>query len=186
MKMHSSSSTVRGAALSARLEGGRNIGHVAIDPAGSLKVLRQLRSETENPDGTHAIILQHILPTTVEYIDQINAIYPVDLVIAIVYSVDAATVDILKQKGYRVLVPPSLEYMKQELWRDVLSVVKDAPHPIVYQEVGGYLARWTHEFSSCSNFKGCVEDTKNGLWAYQAAQQAGAWVCQLFQWQTRP
>jgi adenosylhomocysteinase len=171
MKVHSMSSTVRGASLSAQLESGQHIGQVAIDPTGSLKVLQQLRNETTNPDRTHSIILQHILPTTVEYIDQIHTIYPVELVIAIVYSVDAITVDVLKKKGYRVLVPPSLEYMKQDLWRDILNVVKNAPHPIVYQEVGGYLARWTQEFSSCLHFKGCVEDTKNGLWAYQAAQE---------------
>jgi S-adenosylhomocysteine hydrolase len=63
--------------------------------------------------------------------------------------------------------------MKQELWKDVERIVQAAPYPIVYQEVGGYLANWTHELGKHANFKGCVEDTKNGLWAYQAAQKAG-------------
>lgn len=156
-----------------KLEGGQQIGKVSLDPSGDLKVLRQLVKETENPDNTHSIILQHILPTTVGYVDLVNSVYPVDLVISIVYSTDANTVSVLEAKGYKVFVPPSIEYMKNELWRDVEKIVQAAPYPIVYQEVGGYLSNWTYELGKYETFKGCVEDTKNGLWAYQTAQQRG-------------
>jgi S-adenosylhomocysteine hydrolase len=32
------------------------------------------------------------------------------------------------------------------------------------------MSNWTKELSKYGNFKGCVEDTKNGLWRYQDAQ----------------
>lgn len=139
----------------------------SIDISGQLKVLKELTSETKNPDGTHSIILQHILPTTVEYIDRVNSVYPVDLVIAITYSADAGTVALLKAKGYNVLVPPSIDYMLNSLWQDVVALLNSSKHPTVLQEVGG----WTAELAKSPSFKGCVEDTKNGLWRYQAASK---------------
>ena len=103
---------------------GVQVGVRKIDITGKMKVLRKLAEETSNPDNTHSIILQHILPTTIEYVDIVNSVYPVDLVISIVYSNDQPTVDALRAKGYEVLVPPSIDYMKNELWKDVLKVIE--------------------------------------------------------------
>lgn len=173
MKLSNFESNWDRARFAAKLGDGQKIGMVSLEPSGELKVLRQLVKETVNHDNTHSIILQHILPTTVGYIDLVNSIYPVDLIISIVYSNDANTVKVLEEKGYKVLVPPSIEYMKHDLWRDIEKIVQVSSYPIIYQEVGGYLSSWTHELGKYANFKGCVEDTKNGLWAYQAAQKAG-------------
>ncbi len=139
------------------------------DLDGHLKVLQKLTSETRNPDNTHSIILQHILPTTVEFIEQVNSVYPVDLVIAISYSADQKTVALLKAKGYDVYVPPDIEFMLNDLWKLAVERISRVKYPALIQEVGGYFADWTHELAKCPNFKGCVEDTKNGLWRYQAA-----------------
>ena len=73
----------------------------SVDITGQLKVLKELAGETSNTDGTHSIVLQHILPTTVEFIDRVNSVYPVDLVIAITYSADAHTVELLNRRGIR-------------------------------------------------------------------------------------
>jgi len=140
---------------------------ISID--GHLLVLADLVKETKNLDGTHSIILQHILPTTVEYIDRVNSVYPVDLVIAISYSADPATVEFLKSKGYAVVVPADINDMLNNAWQHVADKLRAASYPIVAQEVGGYFANWTHELGKFPNFKGCVEDTANGLWRYQAA-----------------
>jgi len=155
--------------LVSNIESGTDFVEKSVDITGQLKVLRELVSETTNADQTHSIILQHILPTTVEFIDQVNMVYPVDLVIAIVYSADAKTVELLKSKGYKVFVPPSIDYMLNSLWKDVAALLQKTAHPIVLQEVGGYFAEWTGQLAEYSAFKGCVEDTKNGLWRYQAA-----------------
>jgi adenosylhomocysteinase len=153
------------------IEHGHHFTQKSIDISGQLKVLKDLVSETANPDGTHCIILQHILPTTVEFIERVNSVYPVDLVISITYSTDEATVNLLKSKGYNVFVPPDIDYMLNSLWKDVVALMSKSNHPTVLQEVGGYFANWTGELSKIPNFKGCVEDTKNGLWRYQAASK---------------
>jgi len=141
----------------------------SIDITGQLKVLNELARGTQNPSGYHSIILQHILPTTVEYIQQVHSVYPIDLIIAITYSADPETVQLLKSKGFTVLVPPSIDYMLNDLWKDVTRVLGELRHPTIIQEVGGYFANWTDELAKCEGFGGCVEDTKNGLWRYQAA-----------------
>jgi adenosylhomocysteinase len=151
------------------IERGHDFVGKSIDISGNLKVLAELTDETRNPDGIHSIILQHILPTTVEFIERVNSVYPVDLVISITYSTDAATVKLLRSKGYNVLVPPDIDYMLNSLWKDVVALLGKSGHPTVLQEVGGYFADWTGELAKAPNFRGCVEDTKNGLWRYQAA-----------------
>jgi S-adenosylhomocysteine hydrolase len=153
----------------ANLKSGLTFVEKTIDITGQLRVLKELASETTNTDATHSIILQHILPTTVEFIDGVNSVYPVDLVIAVTYSADSATVELLKSKGYKVIVPPDIDYMLTKLWKDVTAFLGTVDHPVVLQEVGGYFADWTEELAKFPVFKGCVEDTKNGLWRYQAA-----------------
>ena len=143
----------------------------SVEITGQLKVLKELANETNNEDGTHSIILQHTLPTTVEFIDRVNTVYPVDLVISIPYSTDAKTVEVLRSKGYTVLIPPDIDYMLKSLWKDVVALLGKSNHPVVIQEVGGYFANWTDELAKFHQLKGCVEDTKNGLWRYQAAAQ---------------
>lgn len=106
--------------FAANLEHGLDFLERSVDITGQLKVLKELTGETKNPDGTRSIILQHILPTTVEFIDRVNSVYPVELIISIVYSNDPKTVEVLKAKGYNVFVPPSLDYMLNDLWKSTL------------------------------------------------------------------
>ncbi|MCA9272821.1 MAG: hypothetical protein KDA31_07235 [Phycisphaerales bacterium] len=159
--------------FNANIERGTAVGKRCVDITGKMKVLHELAKGTANSDGTHSIILQHILPTTIEYIDIVNSVYPVDLVISIVYSSDQPTVEALRAKGYNVIVPPSIDYMKTELWKDVLRALDGFDHPVVLQEVGGYMSQWSKQLSGYPRFKGCVEDTKNGLWRYQEAESNG-------------
>ena len=140
-----------------------------IDIHGHLKVLRHLTKEAKNEDGTRCVLLQHILPTTVEYIDLVNEVYPVDLVIAIEYSADQPTINLLGEKGYKVHVPENIDDMLNNSWKLVVELLESSRSPLMLQEVGGYHSRWTHELGRYQHFKGCVEDTNNGLWRYQAA-----------------
>jgi len=142
-----------------------------IDISGHLLVLDELVKETTNIDDTHSVILEHILPTTVEYIDKVNTIYPVDLIIAICYSVDMATVKLLRDKGYNVYVPKNIDDMLNNLGGLVVDLLKKNTYPLIIQEVGGYFAYATKELSEYPHFKGCVEDTNNGLWRYQDAEK---------------
>lgn len=157
----------------ANLSSNVQIGKSSIDISGKMKVLKDLADKTNNPDNVHSIILQHVLPTTIEYIEIVNKVYPVELIISIVYSNNDDTVKILQKKGYNVIVPSSIDYMKNELWKDVVKVIEKCKNPIVFQEVGGYMSEWTKELAQFGNLRGCVEDTKNGLWRYQQAEKEG-------------
>lgn len=157
--------------LLANLEHGFDFCQRSVDISGQLKVLKEFTAETQNQDNTHSIILQHILPTTVEYIERVHSVYPVDLVISIQYSTDMKTVEVLRSKGFNVFVPPNIDYMLNDLWKDVVALLERVSYPMIIQEVGGYFAEWTEQLAKFPNFKGCVEDTKNGLWRYQAANK---------------
>ncbi|MFZ1246811.1 MAG: hypothetical protein WAR41_17245, partial [Azonexus sp.] len=77
MKQTSANAEMDRALFSAKLDHGEQVGKVSIDPTGELRVLRELTAETKNPDNTHSIILQHVLATTIGYIDLVNSVYPV-------------------------------------------------------------------------------------------------------------
>lgn len=85
MKPHTAPLSQDRIALSAKLDSGKQIGTLSIDPNGSLMVLKQFAAATANPNNTQSIILQHILPRMIEYVDLVNFVYPVDLVVLIVY-----------------------------------------------------------------------------------------------------
>jgi len=142
-----------------------------IDISGHLTVLQALAAQTKNDSHCQCIILEHILPTTVEYIERVNSVYPVCQVIAISYSADPSTVDLLRTKGYNVHVPASIQDMLDNTWKVVADRTSKTNTPVIYQEVGGYVADWTAELAKLPNFVGCVEDTANGLWRYQAADK---------------
>ncbi|MDY8116741.1 NAD(P)-dependent oxidoreductase [Paenibacillus polymyxa] len=140
-----------------------------INMEGHLLVLDALVKETNNPDNTRSVILQHILPTTVEYIEKVNSIYPVELIIAITYSADQETVELLRSRGYEVVIPKDIDDMLNNTWKLVVEKLESSDKPLIIQEVGGYFADWTEKLGEYPHFKGCVEDTNNGLWRYQAA-----------------
>jgi len=142
-----------------------------IDIEGHLLVLKELVGETKNPDNTHSVILQHLLPTIVEYVDKVNSVYPIDLIIGIVYSVDMPTVELLKSKGYNIYIPADIDDMFNNLWKLVAELLRKNSYPLMIQEVGGYFSKWTKELSQFRHFKGCVEDTNNGLWLYQSIEK---------------
>jgi len=140
-----------------------------IDIEGHLLVLKELISETKNTDNTHCVILQHLIPTTVEYIERMNTIYPVDLVIGIVYSADQSTVQLLRAKGFNVHIHADINDMLENSWKLIVDLLTKNSYPLMIQEVGGYFAKWTEELGKHKNFIGCVEDTNSGLWRYQSA-----------------
>lgn len=173
MKLHSAEGAAAAGTAGRNASQGEMIGRTKIELTGQLKVLNSLAKSSQNPDKTRCVLIQHVLPTTIEYVEVVNSVYPVDLVVSIVYSNHQGTVEKLRRMGFEVLVPPSIEYMKNELWKDVARVVAARDAPTVLQEVGGYMSEWTHELAKLKNFKGCVEDTKGGLWRYQAARDGG-------------
>lgn len=135
----------------------------------SLNTLERLVSQSHPSPRTHCVIITHLMQTAEKYIDLVHRSFPVQLVIAIPYSVHIPTVERLKAKGIPVYLPDSVDDAFKEAGPLVEQILSRDHTPLVAQEIGGYLAGYTKELARYPHFKGIVEDTNNGHWRYHAA-----------------
>lgn len=133
-----------------------------------LKALEIVVNQTQCPYRVNSVVITHVLPTSEEYLDLINQIFPIQLVIAIPYSADKETLERIKKKGILVYLPLSVEDVFMQAGPMVEEILASSTTPLIVQEVGGYLAGYTLQLSKYSHFKGIVEDTNNGQWRYEA------------------
>lgn len=135
----------------------------------SLLTLEKLVSQSRNSPKTHSVIITHVMPTAIGFIEMINQIFPVQLVIAIPYSADLSTLEYLKNKKFNCYLPSSVDDAFTSSGKLVEEILIKNSTPLLVQEVGGYLAGCTERLSSYSHFRGIVEDTNNGHWRYHSA-----------------
>lgn len=141
-----------------------------ITKSHTLNVLKELTQRYSFLKGhAQSILITHVMSTSESYIDLVNEIFPVKLVIAIPYSADKQTLNRLEAKGIKTFLPESVTDAFVLAGSKVEEILKSGNVPTVVQEVGGYLAGCTDQLSNYSNFIGIVEDTNNGHWRYQQA-----------------
>lgn len=133
-----------------------------------LDILEQLIKKYPSDKQRHCVLITHVLPTAENYVKLIHEVFKVVLVIAIPYSSDILTIERLRSFGIPVYLPKSIEETFQCSGQKILNILQSDPTPLVVQEVGGYLAKNTEQFSQFSHFLGIVEDTNNGHYRYQA------------------
>lgn len=132
-----------------------------------LYALESLVRGKTNPNKVKAILLTHIFPTSRAYIELINRLLPINLVIAIPYSADDKTIKVLREQNIEVIVPNSIEEAFTVMPKIVADRIESNKETqFVIQEVGGYLAATTRKLSSLRNLKGIVEESTNGHWRY--------------------
>lgn len=142
----------------------------SVTKSSELKVLETLVNKCEHlKNRCRSVLITHVLPTAVPYIQLVNEIFPVSLVIAIPYSADAMTLEALEKSGIPTYLPDSVEKAFLEAGPQVEAILKSDSTPLVVQEVGGYLAGYTNQLATYSHFLGIVEDTNNGHWRYENA-----------------
>ncbi|MCB1148874.1 MAG: hypothetical protein KDK48_01810 [Chlamydiia bacterium] len=138
--------------------------------SSALNVLETLVSLSEEAKGkAHAVLITHVLPTSRAYIEAVSRIFPVQLVIAIPYSADPATLDALKKQGIKTYLPTSVDDAFISAPKLVEELLKNSTEPLIVQEVGGYLAGATRTLARYPHLLGIVEDTNNGHWRYAEA-----------------
>lgn len=118
------------------------------------------------PSGCRSIIITHVLPTAEKYIEEVNHVFPISLIIAIPYSSDPAIIGNLQQKGFLVYRPSTSEEVFLRAGPLIEEFLQKDKSPLLVQEVGGYLAGYTSILARYENFMGIVEDTNNGHWRY--------------------
>lgn len=143
---------------------------VDITRSSQLNVLKVLTERYCSLKGqARSVLITHVLPTSESYIQLVNAIFPVDLVIAIPYSADLDTLQRLEDMGISTYLPESITEIFLEAGPRVEALLQQSNRPLVIQEVGGYLAGYTHKLAEYPHLIGIVEDTNNGHWRYENA-----------------
>ncbi len=135
----------------------------------TLLTLEKLVSQSKNPQKIHSVVITHVMPTSVNYIEMIHQVFPLQLVIAIPYSADLSTLEYLKNKRINCYLPSTIDETFNNSGKLVEEILKKSSTPLIVQEVGGYLAGYTHHLSRYPHFRGIVEDTNNGHWRYHSA-----------------
>lgn len=136
--------------------------------AGSeLPALASLLSSVPPDSGVQSVLITHVLRTAVAYIEAVHSVFPVASVVAIPYSANTDAVAMLKAKGLKVVVPPSVAATFAVAEEEVLAALAKSDAPLLVQEVGGYLAHCSARLAAYPQFLGVVEDTNNGHWLYE-------------------
>lgn len=142
--------------------------------SSALPALGELTRTEPRPGRARSVLIAHVMHTALEYFRLIDSVYPITSIVAVPYSADPVAVEAARKMGYEVIVPTNIDDTFVQGRAAVLSALQAAPTPVVAQEVGGYLAKFTSEFSVFENFAGIVEDTNNGHWRYE---QHGPHLC---------
>lgn len=135
--------------------------------AARLSALNRLVPTVTNPGKIRSVLVAHVLPTAVEYVEAVNKSFPVSCVIVVPYSADQQAVDALRGKGFDVVVPNSVSDTFVKSFEVTRRALEESDTPLIVQEVGGYLAKYIEELKSFDHFVGVVEDTNNGHWRYE-------------------
>lgn len=133
----------------------------------TLPALTNLLSTVTLIHKPRSILITHVLDTAVAYVEAVNTVFPVVKVIAIPYSASPTAIQILKEKGFDVVLPTSIPDIFIEAEKQVIDTLIQSEEPLIVQEVGGYLAHASVRLSSFKHFLGVVEDTNNGHWLYE-------------------
>lgn len=126
-----------------------------------------------------SLLIQHLLEDTERFLHQLRSSgVRVSTVLGIEYSSRDDVVGRLRKEGFNVIVPP-LERLEHEAATHInrlLKMCQNDSTSLVIQEVGGYCSDAVGSIragdSETAALMGVVEETKNGLWRYQAVSHA--------------
>lgn len=133
-----------------------------------LPALTSLLTTVPPANRPRSVLITHVLDTAVAYVEAVHSIFPVARIVAIPYSASTTAVQVLRAKGFTVVVPTSISDTFVESEKQVAEALKESQEPLLVQEVGGYLAHASARLASFQHFLGVVEDTNNGHWLYES------------------
>ena len=143
--------------------------------------LAELTKTVSRPGTTRSLLVTHVMPTAIEYIELVNSVFPVSSIVAIPYSANPDAVSMLTKQGYKVVVPNSVEDTFVKAREEAIFALSNSKQPFVIQEVGGYFAEITKELSNYPHFLGIIEDTNNGHWRYERTKPHACRVLSMAQ-----
>ncbi len=114
-----------------------------------------------------SIVVSHIIPDCVEYLESLNYVCPIELLIPKPNSIDESVLDKIKNKF-------PIKMIKRD---DVINskfveeIMKKGKKKIIIFDIGGYFYEFvTKKSELCKNIKCIIEDTENGYQKYENAR----------------
>ncbi len=109
------------------------------------------------------IIVTHLLPNAPQFLEALNKVGMIRLIVAIPYSIDEKTKAEILQ-SYSIVFPSMDELTDSEFMVNLIKKAVPKERKFIIQEIGGYFAGITKELKThySDNFIGIVEDTEAG------------------------
>lgn len=111
-----------------------------------------------------SIVVSHIIPDCLEYLESLNHICPIKLLIPKPNSIDEEIYNKVKLKFPIEKITRS-EIMNSEI---IDNIIKESDKKIIIFDIGGYFSNYVNEKKEiCKNIKYIIEDTENGYQKYE-------------------
>jgi len=117
------------------------------------------------------VVLTHLLEDRPEFLETLNSIAPVSLVISIPYSTNAMVKETLK-RDYSIFTPTLKQLNNPIFISDLLVKNIGKNRSVIIIEIGGYFSQALNLISRCigSRLVGVIEDTQAGYRRYLSVQ----------------
>ncbi len=112
----------------------------------------------------NSIVVSHIIPDCVEYLESLNYVCPIQLLIPKPNSIDE---DIFNKLSGKL---PITKIKREEIITSkvIETIIKSSDKKIIIFDIGGYFAEYVAQRNDlCQNIKCIIEDTENGYQKYE-------------------
>lgn len=112
----------------------------------------------------NSIVISHFIPDCIDYLDALNFICPISLLIPKPNSIDTVVFDRLKDKY------PIKQISRDEITnsKEIDDIIQHSDKPIIIFDIGGYFSKYIKEKAKISTkIKFIIEDTENGYQKYE-------------------
>ena len=130
--------------------------------------LQEVSAHIKPIDETQVIILLHLMSDWLEVLNTLDKIGKVVLIIAIPYSINLETLEIVRKK-YSVVTPSLASLLNNKYLLDVVKKYIQKDSKILFIEIGGYFAKIADELEAQhpNQVLGFIEDTEAGHRNYE-------------------
>lgn len=110
-----------------------------------------------------SIVVSHIIPDCLEYLDALNLICPIKCLIPKPNSINKEIYEKIKQK-YKIKKIKREDIIND---KELDEQIKSGKKKIIIFDIGGYFAEYIKQNSTCKNIQCIIEDTENGYQKYE-------------------
>ncbi|MDY6777894.1 MAG: hypothetical protein SVU32_04455, partial [Candidatus Nanohaloarchaea archaeon] len=131
------------------------------------KVLKSVLDEQDKADDVELLLIVHMLPDTLTFLEQTGDVFNIDHILCIPYAVDDESLE-QAAASFDVTVPSDIDDLRDRAKRYIQDFPEQHDTDLIVLEIGGYCADFINDIDT-GHIRAIVEDTNNGHWAYEQA-----------------